>query len=107
MRNLGNMMKQAQQMQAKMMEMQDKLETLEVEGLAGGGMVKAVLNGKGMARRIAIDPQLLNASEGEVLEDLLVAAINDAKNKIEAKMSEKMAELTGGLNLPPGFKLPF
>jgi DNA-binding YbaB/EbfC family protein len=107
MRNLGNMMKQAQQMQAKMMEMQDKLEQLEVEGAAGGGMVKAVLNGKGMARRFSIDPQLLNASEREVLEDLLVAAVNDAKNKIEAKMAEKMAELTGGLNLPPGFKLPF
>lgn len=107
MRNLGNMMKQAQQMQAKMMEMQDKLETLEVEGAAGGGMVRAVLNGKGMARRFSIDPQLLSASEGEGLEDLLVAAVNDAKAKIEAKMAEKMAELTGGLNLPPGFKLPF
>ncbi|MBM3542512.1 MAG: YbaB/EbfC family nucleoid-associated protein [Alphaproteobacteria bacterium] len=105
MKNFGQMMKQAQQLQAKMAEMQEELGALEVTGGAGGGMVAVTLNGKGEARRVKIDPSLMG--EVEVLEDLLVAAFNDAKGKAEAMMAEKMAGLTGGLALPPGFKLPF
>ena len=107
MKNLGQMMKQAQEMQAKMAEMQEKLGELEVTGAAGGGMVTVTLSGKSDMRRIKIDPALVNADEVEVLEDLIVAAFNDAKVKVEAAVSEKMSELTGGLELPPGMKLPF
>ena len=105
MKNFGQMMKQAQQLQAKMAEMQEQLAALEVTGGAGGGMVAVTLNGKGEARRVKIDPSL--TGEVEVLEDLLVAAFNDAKGKAETMMAERMAGLTGGLALPPGFKLPF
>ena len=105
MKNFGQMMKQAQELQAKMAEMQEQLAALEVTGGAGGGMVAVTLNGKGEARRVKIDPSL--TGEVEVLEDLLVAAFNDAKGKAEAMMAERMAGLTGGLALPPGFKLPF
>ena len=107
MKNLGNMLKQAQQMQARMQEMQAKLEATEVEGQAGGGMVKVRLTGKGDLRRVAIDPSLMNADEREVLEDLLVAAHADAKQKVEATMAEEMQKATAGINLPPGMKLPF
>jgi hypothetical protein len=107
MKNLGNLMKQAQQMQSKMAEIQARLGEREVTGMAGGGMVKIVVNGKGEMRRIKIDPSLLTADEGEVLEDLIVAAFNDAKGKVEALMQEEMQKITGGLNLPPGMKLPF
>ena len=107
MKNLGQLMKQAQEMQSRMQELQAKLGELELEGAAGGGMVKVTLNGKGEARRIKLDAALLDARESEVLEDLLVAAFNDAKAKIEARAAEEMQKLTGGLALPPGFKLPF
>lgn len=107
MKNLGNMLKQAQQMQARMQEMQAKLEATEVEGSAGGGMVKVRLTGKGDLRRVTIDPALMNADEREVLEDLLVAAHADAKQKVEATMAEEMQKATAGINLPPGMKLPF
>ena len=111
MKNLGNLLKQAQQMQAKMAEMQAKLEATEVEGAAGGGMVKVVLTGKGDLRRVSLDPSLVVADEREVLEDLLVAAHADAKQKVEATMAEEMQKATAGLNLPGGlpggFKLPF
>ncbi len=107
MKNLGQMMKQAQEMQAKMTEMQDKLSEIEMTGVAGAGMVEVILSGKNEARRVKIDPSLAGAGELEVLEDLIVAAINDARAKIESRVSEKMSELTGGLQLPPGFKLPF
>jgi DNA-binding YbaB/EbfC family protein len=107
MKNLGNLMKQAQQMQSKMAELQSKLAEKEVSGAAGGGVVAVTVNGKGEMRRIKIDPSLLSADEGEVLEDLIVAAFNDAKGKVEALMAEEMQKLTGGLNLPPGLKLPF
>jgi hypothetical protein len=107
MKNLGNLMKQAQQMQSKMAEMQAKLGDLEVEGASGGGMVRVTINGKGEARRITIDPSLCAVDEVEVLEDLVVAAFNDAKSKAEALMQAEMQKLTGGLNLPPGIKLPF
>lgn len=107
MKNLGNMMKQAQQMQAKMAEMQAKIAEIEVEGAAGGGMVKVTVTGKGEARRIQIDKTLINPDEAEMLEDLLVAAFNDARVKSETLMQCEMSKLTAGLNLPAGLKLPF
>ena len=107
MKNLGQMMKQAQQMQAKMAEMQEGLDGVEISGGAGGGLVSVTLNGKGEMRGLKIDPSLVNPDEVEVLEDLLIAAFNDAKAKVEAHMQEEMAKLTGGLKLPPGMNLPF
>ena len=107
MKNLGNMLKQAQQMQSRMQEMQAKLEATEVEGSSGGGMVKVRLTGKGDLRRVTIGPSLMNADEREVLEDLLVAAHADAKQKVEATMAEEMQKATAGISLPPGMKLPF
>ena len=107
MKNLGQMMKQAQAMQAKMQEMQEELARTEVTGVAGGGMVSATLTGKGEMRHLKIDPKLVDPAEVEVLEDLIVAAINDAKSKVDAHVQAEMAKLTGGLQLPPGVKLPF
>lgn len=107
MKNLGNMLKQAQQMQTRMAEMQAKLEATEVEGQAGAGMVKVKLTGKGELRRIAIDPTLMTAEDREVLEDLIIAAHGDAKQKVEAMMAEEMQKATAGMNLPAGLKLPF
>ncbi|MFQ5774141.1 MAG: YbaB/EbfC family nucleoid-associated protein [Kiloniellaceae bacterium] len=106
MKNLGQMMKQAQQMQAKMAELQEKLAEIELTGASGGGMVQVTMNGRGEMRRVKIDPTLVDPDEVEVLEDLIAAAANDAKAKIEAHVAERMRELTGGLSLPPGFKLP-
>ncbi len=107
MKNLGNLMKQAQQMQTKMAEMQGMMAEMEVSGAAGGGMLQVTLNGKLELKKVKIDKSLVDPTEIEVLEDLLVAAFNDAKTKVEAQMQDEMAKLTGGLNLPPGFKLPF
>lgn len=107
MKNLGQMMKQAQQMQAKMAALQEQLAAIEVTGGAGGGLVQVTMTGKGEARRLHIDPSLFDANEAEVLEDLIVAAFNDAKAKVEAHVAARMQELTGGLKLPPGFELPF
>ncbi len=107
MKNFGAMMKQAQEMQAKMAELQEQLGSVEVTGASGGGMVEVTLSGKSEARKVRIDPSLATAEDIEVLEDLLVAAINDAKSKVEASVADKMSELTGGLQLPPGLKLPF
>lgn len=107
MKNLGNLMKQAQQMQSKMAEMQAKLGELEVTGASGGGMLKVTLNGKFELKGIKIDPSLVTPDDVEVLEDLIVAAFNDAKGKAEAAMQEEMQKVTGGLNLPAGMKLPF
>jgi hypothetical protein len=107
MKNLGAMMKQAQEMQSKMAELQESLVAEEVSGASGGGMVQVTLNGKGEARGVKIDPSLARPEDIEVLEDLLIAAINDAKAKVDAHMAEKMSELTGGLKLPPGMQLPF
>jgi len=107
MKNLGQMMKQAQEMQTRMQEMQERMEQTEVHGAAGGGMVTVTMTAKGGAKAVKIDPALMDASETEVLEDLLVAALNDAKAKAEELQAEQMKELTGGLPLPPGFKLPF
>ena len=105
--NLGNMMKQAQQLQKKMAEAQDKLNDIEVEGLSGGGLVKVTATAKGNIKRIDIDDSIIKSDEKEVLEDLIVAATNDAKKKGEAAAQEQMKSLTGGLPLPPGMKLPF
>jgi DNA-binding YbaB/EbfC family protein len=110
MKNLGNMLKQAQQMQTRMAEMQARLEQIEVEGQSGAGMVKVTLSGKGDLRKVKIDPSLIDPEEREVLEDLLVAAHADAKQKVEATMAEEMQKATAGLNLPNlpgGLKLPF
>ena len=107
MKNLGQMMKQAQEMQAKMAEMQSRLGEIEVPGQAGAGMIAVVLNGKGELRSLKIDPKLVDPSEVEVLEDLIVAAFNDAKGKVEAAVQDETSKLMGGLKLPPGMKLPF
>ncbi|WP_135467384.1 YbaB/EbfC family nucleoid-associated protein [Crenalkalicoccus roseus] len=107
MKNLSNMLKQAQQMQSRMQEMQAKLEATEVEGAAGAGMVKVTLTGKGDLKRVSIDPSLMTAEDREVLEDLLVAAHADARQKVEATMAEEMQKAAAGLSLPPGMKLPF
>ena len=105
--NFGNMMKQAQQLQKKMAEAQEKLNEIEVEGTSGGGLVKVLSTAKGIVKKISIDESLLNKDEVEILEDLIVAAINDAKQKGETVTQEEMKSLTGGLPLPPGMKLPF
>lgn len=107
MKNLGQLMKQVQDMQGRMSEMQEKLAELEVTGSAAAGMVQATLSGKSALKRIKIDPSLINPAEAEVLEDLIVAAVNDAKGKVEQRLQDEMGKLTGGLPLPPGFKLPF
>jgi len=107
MKNLGQMMKQAQQMQAKMAEMQAQLERVEMTGAAGGGMVQVTVGGKGDLKKLKIDKGLVDPNEVEVLEDLIVAAFNDAKSRVEQHVAQEMAKLTGGLNLPPGLKLPF
>jgi nucleoid-associated protein EbfC len=107
MKNLGSMLKEAQKLQSRMAEMQQKLAETEMSGAAGGGLVNVTLNGRGEMRNIKIDPSLADPGEVEILEDLIVAACNDAKAKIEAHLQEEMGKLTGGLPLPPGFKLPF
>ena len=100
-------MKQAQQLQKKMAEAQNKLNDIEVEGTSGGGLIKVIATAKGIFKRISIDDSLIKQDEKEILEDLIVAAINDAKEKGEAAAQEEMKNLTGGLPLPPGMKLPF
>ncbi|MBT3904999.1 MAG: YbaB/EbfC family nucleoid-associated protein [Rhodospirillaceae bacterium] len=106
MKNLGAMMKQAQQMQSKMAEMQEQLAATEMTGSSGAGMVSVTLNGKAEARAVKIDRAAMG-DDNEMLEDLIVAAINDAKAKVDAHAKEKMSELTGGIELPPGMQLPF
>ena len=105
MKKIGEMMKQAQQMQERMTEMQARLDQMEVSGQAGGGLVQATLTGKGELRRLKIDPSLANPAEVAVLEDLVVAAVGDARRHAEQMMAEEMSKLTGGLKLPPGMKL--
>ncbi|MAQ55892.1 MAG: YbaB/EbfC family nucleoid-associated protein [Rhodospirillales bacterium] len=107
MKNIGQMLKQAQQMQSKMAEMQEQLADTLVDGVSGAGLVKVILNCKGEMKSIKLDPSLLNPSENEILEDLIIAAYADAKSKSEAKSAEAMKELTGGIELPPGMNLPF
>jgi DNA-binding YbaB/EbfC family protein len=105
MKNFTQMMKQAQELQGRMAEMQAEMERTIVEGRSGGGMVRVSLNGKGDMTGVKVDPSLLKPGEGEILEDLVVAAHADAKSKVEEAMKEKMKALTGGLPLPPGLKL--
>ncbi|MEM6617406.1 MAG: YbaB/EbfC family nucleoid-associated protein [Pseudomonadota bacterium] len=105
MRDLMGMMKKAQELQSKMADMQADLETVEVSGTSGGGMVTVTLNGKGSMVGMSVDPSMINPDEAEILEDLIMAAHNDAKGKVEAAMAEKMKELTGGMPLPPGLGL--
>ena len=107
MKNIGQMMRQAQQMQARMAELQDSLGKIEIDGQAAGGLVTVTLNGKAEMRRIKIDPSLAQPDDIEVLEDLVIAAFNDAKTKVEARVNEEMAKITGGLKLPGGMNLPF
>jgi DNA-binding YbaB/EbfC family protein len=107
MKNLAGLMKQASQMQAKMQEMQAKLEALELEGVAGAGMVRVTLNGKSELKKVKLDPKLLDPAESEMLEDLILAAHADAKRKIETAAAEEMRSVTGGIDLPAGMKLPF
>ena len=103
--NIGQMMKQAQMMQENMRRMQEQLGTIEVEGQSGSGMVKIAMTCKHEVRRVNIDPSL--TSDREMLEDLLVAAFNDAARKVDATVAEKMGSLTAGMGLPAGLKLPF
>jgi DNA-binding YbaB/EbfC family protein len=103
---LADLMKQAQAMQDKMKKAQEAIAAMEVEGEAGAGMVKVVMTGRHDVRRVTIDPSLLGEDK-DVLEDLVAAAVNDAVRKVEAASQEKLAGLTAGLPLPPGFKLPF
>jgi DNA-binding YbaB/EbfC family protein len=103
---LGNLMKQAQEMQANMQKAQEKLADMEVTGESGGGLVKVTMTGKHEVRRVVIDDSLLS-DDKDMLEDLVAAAINDATHKVETTTQEQMSSLTAGLNLPPGMKLPF
>ena len=105
--NIGNMMKQAQQLQKKMAEVQEKLDNIEVEGNSGGGLVKVIATAKGNIKNIFIDDSLMSKEEKEITEDLILAAINDAKQKGEIASQEEMESVTGGIPLPPGMKMPF
>ena len=107
MKDIMNMMKAAGEMKAKMEAMQAELADLVVEGRSGGGMVVVALTGKGDMRGLKIDPSLLKPEDAEMVEDLIIAAFNDAKGKSEAEAQRKMAEVTAGLPIPPGMKLPF
>lgn len=104
---IGNLMKQAQQMQANLQKAQEEIARVEVTGEAGGGMVSVVMTGRHEARRVNIDPALFAEGDREMIEDLVAAAVNDAARKVEQATQEKMAGVAGGLNLPPGMKLPF
>ena len=103
---IGNMMKQAQKMQADMQKAQEEIANMEVEGQAGGGMVKVMMNGRHEVRRVELDDSLME-DDKEMIEDLLAAAVNDAVRRIEEQSSEKMSGITAGMNLPGGLKLPF
>ncbi len=105
--NINQMMKQAQAMQKKMAEAQEKLAEIEVAGAAGGGMVNVTMTVAGKVTGIKIDPAVVDADDTEMLEDLLVAALNNARDQADARSQEEMGKLTGGLGLPPGIKMPF
>jgi nucleoid-associated protein EbfC len=107
MKDIMGLMKKAQEMQTRMQEMQTELESLEVEGQSGGGIVKVKLTAKGALRGLTMDPSLLKEDEAEILEDLIIAAHEDARKKAEQLMEEKMKSVTAGMPLPPGMKLPF
>jgi hypothetical protein len=105
MKNFSDLMKQAQVIQQKFAEAQDRLTAVEAEGQSAGGMVRVTINGKGVTKRVQIDPSLVDPKDVGTLEDLLLAAFNDAKAKVDARSADEMQKLTGGLPLPPGFKL--
>lgn len=105
--NFNQFLKQAQSMQKKMQEMQDQMANTEYTGKAGGGLVNITVTGKGEARKISIDSSLLQESEKEMLEDLIVAAFNDAKAKVDEDSQNSMSSTFGGMGLPPGLKMPF
>jgi hypothetical protein len=107
MKNLGNMLKQAQQVQGKMQEMQERLGELEVTGQSGAGMVRITINGRGEMKRVTLSKEVVTPDDSEVLEDLIVAAFSDAKTKLDGMVAEETQKLMGGLKLPPGMKLPF
>ena len=106
MKGLSQLMRQAQEMQVNMQKAQDELASIEVEGAAGGGMVKVVVTCKHDVRRVTIEDSLLRGDK-EMLEDLVAAALNDANRKVEQTVQQKLSSVTGGLGLPPGLKLPF
>ena len=103
----GDLLKQAKSLQDKMGDMQESLTALQVQGESGAGAVKVTLNGQGEVISVKIDPELLNPAEGDVLEDLIVAAFQDARVRVLRATQEQMSNLMGGLGLPPGFKMPF
>ncbi len=105
MADLFGLMKQAQQMQAKMQQMQADLAAMDVEGQSGGGMVTVTLSGTGEMRRVKIDPSLMKPEEVEIVEDLILAATQDAKSKVDERAQQKMKDMAGGLPMPPGLKL--
>lgn len=105
--DIMGMMKKAEELKSKMAEMQDNLAAMEIEGSAGAGLVKVTLTGKGEMKKLAIDPSLFKEDQVEILEDLLITAHNEAKTKAETEMNRRMAEMTAGLPIPPGMKLPF
>ena len=105
MKDLMGMMKKAQELQGRMQQMQEELAALEVSGQSGAGLVKITLNGKGEMRAVKIDPSLLKPDDVEIVEDLVLAASQDAKGKVETEMQKRMQEVAGGLPLPPGLKL--
>ena len=105
--DMAKIMKQAQEMQGRMAEIQGRLEAIEVTGESGAGLVKATATAKGVVRALSIDPSLFKPEDREVVEDLIVAAHNDAKTKVETTVAERTRELTAGLPIPPGMKLPF
>ena len=107
MNDMSQIMKQAKAMQEKMAEMQKKLEEAEIEGTSGGGAVKVIMSGKHDLKKIDIDSTLMKEDEKEVLEDLIIAAVNDANTKISEHMNNELGSLSGGMGLPPGMKLPF
>jgi DNA-binding YbaB/EbfC family protein len=107
MKDMFGMMKQAKELQSRMQAMQDEIAALTIDGSAGGGLVKVTVNGKSEVKALHIDPSLAKPDEVEILEDLIVAALGDARAKAEAALADRMREITGGLSLPPGMKLPF
>ncbi len=107
MNNMSEIMKQAKAMQEKMAEMQKKIEETEIEGSSGGGAVKIVMNGKHEVKNLFIDPSIVNSDEKEVLEDLIIAALNDVNKKIAENTNNQLGSISGGMGLPPGLKLPF
>ena len=107
MNNMSQIMKQAKAMQEKMAEMQKKIEETEIEGSSGGGAVKIVMNGKHEVKNLFIDPSIVNSNEKEVLEDLIIAAINDVNKKIAESTNDQLRSISGGMGLHTGFKLPF